>query len=398
MTFRSPRTGRSLLLPALFCALLPTAAPAQWSVDAAVGRAVYDPLATRIGALNVSLGVRHHGARPWLGTSGRWAYLSGGTDLGAQGLVWGAAGLGGRLGLARGTGWSLGVEMGANGFRYSESSYEVIEGGRPVTLIEEGDYGATVEAAPTLELVGGPLAVELRSGLVTTMGPYEDEILSGEGDGEFLAVTAFDGGASVAMTPLSGLQVGASGRYMRFPEGGYPYLGGSAQYSRGPGTLWAFAGRWLSDSLAVPRTAYGLGGSLRPLPGFEVMAGWQQEPSDPLYFNPPRRTWSVRLSRTLGTTRRQLPAVVPAAAADGLVAIRLPLSAADEPPSVVGDFTEWKPVPMVRVGDYWQVRLPIPPGIHHYGFHSGRGEFFLPPDAPAQDDGMGGKSAVLVVP
>ncbi|HEX2188681.1 MAG TPA: glycogen-binding domain-containing protein [Longimicrobiaceae bacterium] len=397
MTFRSPGAGRRRLLPALFFVLLlvPTPAPAQWSVDAAVGRAVYDPLASRIGALNASLGVRYRGAGSRLGTSERWLYLSGGTDLGTQGLMWGAAGLGARAAVLRGTGWDLGVELGAHGFGYSESSYEVDEGGFPTPVKDPGDWGGTVEAIPTLAVRHGRFGLELRSGMVGTFGPVE---VFDAAEDELLFVAGFDGGASATVEPVRGVQLGAVGRYMRFPEGGYPYLGGSAQLTRGRVALWGFAGRWMSDSLATPRNALGVGAVVEPLPGLQVVGGWQQEPSDPLHLNAPRRSWSVRVSRTLGRSAPALPEVAAPPAPDGTTAIRLPAAAVSAPPSVLGDFTGWKPVPMVRSGPFWEVRLPIAPGIHHYGFQDAGGEWFLPDGLPTADDGMGGKSAILVVP
>ncbi|HEV2736595.1 MAG TPA: glycogen-binding domain-containing protein, partial [Longimicrobiaceae bacterium] len=281
-----------------------------------------------------------------------------------------------------------GVDFGANVYGYTASPYEVDVNGVPVTVDEESDWGGTAEVIPSLEFRRGPVGVELRSGVVTTFGPVV---------GEWLAVTAFDGGATVSATPAEGVQVGAVGRYMRFPEGGYPYLGGSVQLSRGPGVLWAFAGRWMSDSLDSPREGFGVGASVTPLPGLQVMGGWQQEPSDPLYLNAPRRTWSLRVSRTLGRTRPAIPALAPPTPADGNTVIRLPAAAVAEAPSVLGDFTDWKPVPMVRNGPFWELRLPLAPGIHHYAFRTAAGEVFVPDHLPATDDGMGGKSAVLVV-
>ncbi len=377
-----------MLLPALFCCLAPTAAAAQWIADAAVGRAVYDPVNAEVGAVNASVGLRYRGTGPLLHTSERWLYLSGGTDLGSQGLGWGAAGAGGRLPVLRRAGWDLGVEVGADLYGYTDSSYEVDVNGNRVTVTEDGDWGGTAEAIPTLEFRRGPVEVELRSGVVTSFGPFENE---------WLAVTAFDGGATVSTTLAEGVQVGAVGRYMRFPEDGYPYLGGSVQLARGPGVLWAFAGRWMEASLESPREGYGVGASVTPLPGLQVMGGWQQEPSDPLYVNAPRRTWSLRVSRTLGRTRPALPALAPPTPADGSTVIRIPAAAVAETPSVLGDFTGWKPVPMVRNGPFWELRLPIAPGIHHYAFRTAAGEVFVPDHLPSADDGMGGKSAVLVV-
>jgi hypothetical protein len=353
-----------------------------------VGRAVYDPVNAEVGAVNASVGLRYQATGLRLHTTERWLYLSGGTDLGSQGPQWGAAGVGGRVAVLGRPGWDLGVDVGTSLYGYTASSYEVEENGGPVTVREEEDWGGTAEAIPTLEFRRGPVGVELRSGVVTTFGPFE---------GEWLAVTAFDGGANLSVAPAEGVLVGAVGRYMRFPEGGYPYLGGSVQLTRGPAVLWAFAGRWMSDTLASPREGYGVGASMTPLPGLQVMGGWQQEPSDPLFLNSPRRTWSLRVSRTVGRARPGLPALAPPTPADGATVIRLPASAVAEPPSVLGDFTEWKPVPMVRNGPFWELRLPIAPGIHHYAFRTAAGEVFVPDHLPTTDDGMGGKSAVLVV-
>jgi hypothetical protein len=385
MTFRCPRAGRSLLLPALLCILLlPASAAAQWVVDAAAGRALYDPLAQRVGAVNVSLGARYQG-------TDRWVYLAGGTDLGSMGLSWGAGGLGGRLGLLGGTGWNLGVSLGGHLYGYSESRFEVESEGTRNPVVEPADWGATLEGIPTLALRGGRVEVELRSGLVQTLGPYA---------GEFLVVTAYDGGAGVTVTPAPGVRLGTTARYMHFPEGGYPYLGGSLQLSRGAGALWAFGGRWFADTaaLASPRLGYGVGASLSLGHGLDVTAGWQQESSEPLYLSAPRRTWSVRLSRTIGRPAPLDGGVLPLPDAEGTVAIRLPASAARTPPSVLGDFTGWKPVPLVRSGEFWVVHLPIPSGVYHYGFRTAEGEWVLPPSVRRVDDGMGGESAVLVVP
>ncbi|HEV2148009.1 MAG TPA: glycogen-binding domain-containing protein [Longimicrobiaceae bacterium] len=363
--------------------LLPTTASAQWVVDAAAGRALYDPVGQRVGAVNVSLGARYQG-------HGRWTYLAGGTDLGSLGLSWGAGGLGGRLGLLRRGDWELGVNLGGHLYGYSESHYQVNVGGRLVDVEEEADWGATLEAVPTVSLRGERLEVELRSGVVQTMGPFE---------GELLAVAAYDGGARVAVTPSAGVQLEGVGRYMHFPEGGYPYAGGSLRLSRGPGAVWAFGGSWFADTTALPapQLGYGVGASVSVGRGVEVTAGWQQESSEPLYLSAPRRTWNVRVSRTLGRPA-PLSAVLPPVPAEGTVAIRLPASAAESPPSVLGDFTEWKPVPMVRSGEFWVVHLPISSGVYHYGFRTAKGEWVLPPSVRRVDDGMGGESAVLVVP
>ncbi|MBV9775222.1 MAG: glycogen-binding domain-containing protein [Gemmatimonadetes bacterium] len=381
MTFRVRRAGGSLLLPALFCWVPGAAHAQQWTVDLAAGRAVYDPVATHIGSTSASLGVRYDdGTR-------RWLYLSGGSDFGSQGLRWGAGGVGGRPQLRVG-GASLGVNLSADLYAYSESGYDDPTLG--VHVVDPGGTGVTLQALPSVVVQRGMVQAEAYAGGLRSMTGSS---------GVQESVNGFDGGARVAVTPRAGVQVGALARYLRFPEGGYPYLGTSASYAVGPGTVWAFGGRWLTELLDSPRTGYGIGGRVAVARGTEVQASWQQEASDPVYLNPARRTWSLRVSQAIGRAApRALPAPVSIpVSGSGPVAIRIPASEASAPPSVLGDFTGWKPVAMARVGDFWEVRLPIAPGVHHYGFRRADGSFFIPGSLPKTDDGMGGESAVLVV-
>jgi hypothetical protein len=63
----------------------------------------------------------------------------------------------------------------------------------------------------------------------------------------------------------------------------------------------------------------------------------------------------------------------------------------------VGEFTRWNPVPMLRDGEIWRVRLPITPGVHHFGFFVD-GEWYVPSEAPGlTKDEWGGVQATLLV-
>lgn len=389
------RTG-SLLLPVLFCVLCPSLAHArQWAVDLSAGRALYEGLNDRVGAVNLAAGFRYESDRQ------RWGYLSGGLDLEKNGPRWAAGGAGGWMGVERGA-LALGVSLGAHGFGYSLDVTEEFPTDNPagtpeLYLVEKLAWGATLEALPALRLRRGTMALEAHAGVVQTVRTMAGQFHLGD---YLLARTAFDGGGSAAVEAGHGLRLGAEGRFLYLPSGGHPYAGASAQYARGAGSLWASAGRWMSPGLAGDSAlGYGVGGSLRTGAGWELLAAWQQDASDPLYENTPRSSWSVRLSRALG--RRPpapLPALVPPEAADGRVAIRLPVAGHPAAPLVLGDFTGWEPVPMVRVGEFWELRVEIPSGVHRYGFRSAQGEWFVPESFPQADDGMGGTSAVLVVP
>ena len=91
-------------------------------------------------------------------------------------------------------------------------------------------------------------------------------------------------------------------------------------------------------------------------------------------------------------------APVPARSRDGRAVVALPARAAKGRPSIAGDFTGWKPVPMQRDGSRWTYTAKLEPGTYHYAFVGEDGTWFVPESVPGrQDDGMGGHVAVLVV-
>jgi hypothetical protein len=79
--------------------------------------------------------------------------------------------------------------------------------------------------------------------------------------------------------------------------------------------------------------------------------------------------------------------------------IAIPARGSRGAPSFAGDFTGWKPVPMLRDGSRWTYTARLGPGVYHYAFVAEDGRWFVPESvAGRQDDGMGGHVAVLVVP
>lgn len=359
----------SVVVSFLLLAVFPAGVRAQtsgWVVDIAAGRAVHDPVSSSIGTNNLSLGLRYGGRVGWL-------YLSGGTPFSSEGVHWGAAGLGGRVTAGEGV-MSVGIDLGAHGYTFSDTEGLV------------SGSGATLEALPLLLVQRGNVLAEIRSGVV--------QYHSRAADTSF-ARTAHDSGIRLTLAGEA-FTVAGEGRLLRVPEGDFPYAGGTAQFVYGRATAWGFMGRWLDD--AIPTLAIGGGASVRVTDRVDVHASWQQEPNDPLYWNAPQRTWSVRLSRSFGTTA--LPAPILPRSEDGRITIRIPVDVSPSAaPSVLGDFTGWEPVPMVRSGEFWTVDLPVAPGTYYYGFKHADGTWFVPSSLPNQvDDGMGSTSAILVVP
>lgn len=359
----------SVVVSFLLLAVFPAGVRAQssgWAVDVAAGRAVHDPVSSSIGTNNLSLGLRYGGSVGWL-------YLSGGTPFSSEGVHWGAAGLGRRVTAGEGV-ISAGIDLGAHGYTFSDTEGLV------------SGSGATLEALPLLLVQRGNALAEIRSGVLRYLSRAADTSL---------ARTAHDSGIRLTLAHEA-LAVVGEGRLLRVPEGDFPYAGGAAQFRYGRATVWGSVGRWLDD--AIPTLAVGGGASVQVTDRLDVHASWQQEPNDPLYWNAPQRTWSFRLSRSFGTPA--LPAPILPRSEDGRVTIRIPADASPSAaPSVVGDFTGWQPVPMIRSGEFWTVSLPVEPGTYYYGFKHADGTWFVPSSLPNQvDDGMGGTSAVLVVP
>lgn len=359
--------ARACAAAVLLLLTAPAAVGAQgWAVEASAGRTAHGPAGSVLGTTGATLSLLHEGTR--------WLYLSGGVPFDTAGVPWGAAGLGTRLSVARGALRAGGDLAGhAYGFR---DRVGVASGG-----------GVTVEMMPLLSITGRMARVELRSGLLHHTSAYAGRTAS-------RSLHASDARLTVGSAAM---QVAAEGRFWRAAEGDYPYAGMSVQLGSGGVGAWGFAGRWLSDRIEEP--VWGAGARLRLPAGTEVHAAYQQESIDPLFWNAPRRSWTIGLSRRFG---RAAPRVaVPAApvVAGGGVTFRLPLSVSATAPSVGGDFNAWTAVPMQRQGDAWVLTLPIPTGIHQYGFRDADGEWFVPESVPGRrDDGFGGLSATLVVP
>ena len=351
--------------------LAPAAAAAQWTVEAAAGRAMHDPVSARVLTTSASLGLSYAGG------AGEWGYLSGGAPLEGDGPGWGAGGVGGWLGIRRGE-LQLGISAAGHGYAYGES------GPNPA------GSGGTVELLPTISWRRGAVVAEVSSGF------------SGAADalGDSTDRRGFhDSAAQLVLSPVDGLTVGADARWVRGEGGDWPYAGGSAELRLPWGGAWAYAGAWLGADHPDPAAAYGAGLRVRLLPRTDVQAAVRQEPFDPLYWTAPRRTWSISLSRTLGRRPREerrnprLPEL-----SNGWAVFRLPRGDHAAQPMVMGDFSAWQPVAMTEEGGAWVARVKVAPGAYHYAFRTADGQVVVPDGVATVDDGFGGRSAVLVVP
>jgi len=363
VTLRLAAACAVLLLP-------PAAARAQWTVEAAAGRAVHDPVSARVSTTSASLGVSYEGA-------GGWGYAAVGAPLQGRGPGWGAAGAGGWIG-ARGGSLRLGVSASADGYLYGES------GPNP------SGSGGTIELLPTLAWRRGPVSAELASGFAGAA-----ELLGDSTDRRGF----HDSAARLTLAPAEGLTLGGEARLARGEGGDWPYAGGSGELRASWGALWAWAGAWLDDDHPDPAAAYGVGVRLRVLDRTEIRGSVRQEPFDPLYWTSPRRTWSISLTRALGRRPGDRAGGSPLPHLSGGWAVfRLPRSQHPRPPVVLGDFSGWQPVAMTEEDGAWVARIQVAPGAYHYVYRTADGRTIVPPGVPSVDDGFGGRSAVLVVP
>jgi len=365
--------NRRLLLLSLIVAgssvVFPSGVYAQgFSIDVSAGRIVYDPVSVNLGTNNAMATLRYDMTRD------AWVYGTAAAPLRDGDPVWGAFGAGGRFTQAvTAHRPSFGVDVDGHGFVFRDT----------VALLN--GTGGALEAIPFASVAAGPGRIELRGG-------WRGQTLSFASETERRGV--IEGGARA----IYGLQVRVQGdlKWVRAPEGTFPFVGGSVIYGGLPVQVWGQTGKWLSDQLNAVAWGTGVGVSLGR--NATLWGSVRQETPDPLYWNALRRTWSVGITRRLGRAAPVLLAA-PRADADGGVVIRVPV--ADAPGDalfIAGDFNQWMPVQMQRDGSEWTIRLPIAKGVYHYAFRSARGTWFVPASIPGRrDDGMGGQVAVLLV-
>lgn len=67
---------------------------------------------------------------------------------------------------------------------------------------------------------------------------------------------------------------------------------------------------------------------------------------------------------------------------------------------IIGTFTNWKPLPMERIGSsgYWSLTLPVPPGEHRYSYLIEENKRIADPTVVAREqDDFGGENSIIEV-
>lgn len=79
--------------------------------------------------------------------------------------------------------------------------------------------------------------------------------------------------------------------------------------------------------------------------------------------------------------------------------VRLQLDAATlQRVELLGDLTDWVPVPMERQGGRWSVEIDAPAGRYRMSFRVDGGTWVAPPGVPSESDDFGGTIGIVTIP
>jgi hypothetical protein len=345
------------------------------ALDFSAGQIVYQPLPSDVATNNAAATLRFDSPQ------GVWLYGTGAMPFGGTDSRWGGFGIGDRLiqPTSSSRRVNIGADLGAHGFVFHDA------------VLNQSGKGGFMEAMPFIQVPAGLATFEVGSG-------WRGETLSYAGilDTRHVWESRAHATYGPAEAGPHGWTLEGDARWVRALEGVYPFFGGGVRYSGTPVQAWLQTGRWFSTSLRD--AAWGAGVDVTLTDRLTLWSSVRHEAPDPLYWNLPRRSWSVGITRRFNSAGPAQPLATAQPDAGGVL-IRVNAADVDGASvSVAGDFNGWRAVPMQREGREWLVRLPLAPGVYHYAFRSDRGEWFVPASIPGRrDDGMGGYVAVLVV-
>ena len=156
----------------------------------------------------------------------------------------------------------------------------------------------------------------------------------------------------------------------------------SRYWSSGTVTMWV-----------APRAAFVMGGG--------------RQPSNPARGIPARTFGTVGMTLAYAPTKYSVPvtemnlariaAFEAKPAAEGMQKIIVRVARV-ESVDVMGDFSDWSPLTMVRRGrDLWELSVPITPGRHQINIRTDGGKWVAPPGLPRVNDMFSGEVGVLIV-
>jgi hypothetical protein len=154
--------------------------------------------------------------------------------------------------------------------------------------------------------------------------------------------------------------------------------------------------RWASGTFTMwlaPRAAFVMGGG--------------QQPSNPARGIPARTFGTVGMMFAYAPTKYSVPVTDMSQAriaffetkpvAEGMQKIIVRVARV-ESVDVMGDFSHWTPLTMVRRGrDIWELSVPLKPGRHQINIRTDGGKWVAPPGLPKMNDMFSGEVGVLIV-
>jgi hypothetical protein len=153
---------------------------------------------------------------------------------------------------------------------------------------------------------------------------------------------------------------------------------------------------WYSGTVMMwvaPRAAFVVGGGTQP--------------SNPARGIPARTFGTVGMTYAFSPTKYSVPVTQIDVArianfetksiGDGMQRILVRVARV-ESVDVMGDFSDWSPMTMVRQGrDLWEITVPMGPGRHQINIRTDGGKWVAPPGLPKTNDGISGEVGVLIV-
>ncbi len=222
--------------------------------------------------------------------------------------------------------------------------------------------------------------------------------------------TTANSGIASALGPTAGVWARAGGwtgtaiwSPFRLAGQWYPQVEGRVAASVGPVDLLGSVGwRSASSSSGISSTSWGGGTATVWLTSrAAVVVGAGDYPSDLLQALPKGQYVSVaiRLARNRPTEPgKPMIGRTLYAPERSQSELRFTIPGASRV-DVVGDWTHWQPVPLVRTADgRWSLVLSLAPGVHRFNLVVDGARWIAPDEVGSVDDGFGGKISLIVIP
>jgi hypothetical protein len=140
-----------------------------------------------------------------------------------------------------------------------------------------------------------------------------------------------------------------------------------------------------------------------------IIGGGGRQPALPLRGLPARSFWMTGLQLAYAPiSKTAIPVALPHTVlvksfemkpgASGMQKIVIRVGGV-ETVDVMGDFSDWSPLTLVRRGrDLWELALPLSAGMHQINVRVDGGQWVPPPGMPTMRDGYNGEVGLLVIP